>query len=163
MKHILIILMMILSSKIFAQIEYPLFTVDSVGTKLVVLTLEQAQALDNKTDLLPLYEKMSTQINNVDSSCIRTIEEKDKTINSQDKLIKNKNSLIIGKDKEINNLNLQVSNYKITEETYKKEIENKNKEIDLHLNKIKRTKGKILIGGGIGLVVGFVTATILKP
>lgn len=153
---------MFLSVKLSAQIEYPKFTTDSTGNKLVVFTLEQAQALDNKTDLLPLYEKMATQIGSVDSSCIKTIEEKDKTIISQDKLIKNQNNTISGKDKEINNLNSQITNYKATEENYKKEIDNKNKEIDLHLDKIKRTKGKVLIGGGIGIVVGFITAAIIN-
>lgn len=153
---------MILSIKSSAQTEYPKFTTDSIGNKLVVLTLEQAQALDNKTDLLPLYEKLSTQIGSVDSSCIKTIEEKDKTITSQDKFIKNQNNLISGKDKEINNLNLQITNYKVTEEGYKKEIDNKNQEIELHLDKIKRNKGRVLIGGGIGLVVGFVTAVIIN-
>lgn len=144
----------------FSQ-EYPKFSTDSSGNKLVVMTLEQAQALDNKTDLLPLYEKMSTQVGQVDSSCVITIREKDEAIKSQDKVINSQKEVISGKDKELKNLRLIIENYKSTEETYKKEIDNKNKEIDLHLDKISKMRGRILIGSGIGVVVGFVAAIII--
>ena len=161
MKKILPILLIITSNFCFCQIEYPICHTDSLGEKVVTMTLQQARELDNKTDLLPLYEKMSTQIGEVDSSCIKTILEKDRVITNQDKVIKESDILISTKNKQINNLENQIIVYKEVEKTYQKEIENKNKEIDLHLCKIKSLKGKVFILSGVGLIAGLITGLVI--
>lgn len=161
MKKILTVLILIISNSLFAQNDYPKYTFDSTGSKLVTLTLEQAQVLDNKIELLPLYEKILNQIGNLDTLCINTIIKKEKIINFQDEKIKIQKELMDIKDKKISNTELQIENYKLTEETYKKEIENKNKEIDLHINNIKKTRGKILIGCGVGVLIGFITSILI--
>ncbi len=161
MKNLFILLFIIISSYVYSQTDYPKMSVDSAGVRIVILTLQQAQDLDNKTELLPLYEKMITQIDRVDSTCIKTISEKDSVINSLDNQINSQKNLLSGKNKEIINLTSLIDNYKSTEETYKREIENKNKEINLHIEQINRLRGKILISGGVGVVIGFITGFII--
>jgi len=161
MKNLFIILLLIITNYVYSQIDYPICHTDSLGEKVVTMTIQQARELDNKTDLLPLYEKMTTQIGQVDSSCIKTISEKDKVINNQDKILKDNDKLIRVKSQQVDNLQKQISIYKEIEETYKKEIENKNKEIDLHLGKIKNLKGKVFILSGVGLITGLVAGLII--
>ena len=162
MKKLILILLIFQFIKLNGQNEYPKMSIDSTGNKVVILSIEQAQIIDNKLELLPLYEKMSTEIGSIDSSCIKTIYQKDEIINSQDKLIKSQKELIKGKQEEILNLNLQIKNYKLTEETYKKEIDNKNKEINLHLDKLDKMKIKVLIGGVVGFSIGFITNILIQ-
>lgn len=162
MKNLLIVLFLTISNLVFSQVEYPCMKVDSLGNKIVIMTLEQAQDLDNKTDLIPLLEKINTQSSQVDSSCVKNLADKDKIIDSQQKQIVNQKDLVSNKNKEIDNLNQQINNFNKVEENYKQEIDNKNKEIDLHLGQINKLKGKILIGGGVGVVLGLVAGFIIS-
>jgi len=64
------ILTLIFATMLFtanAQKSYPCYEKDSTGQVLVVMTIEQAQSLDNNTDLLSLFEKMNSQIGTMDS------------------------------------------------------------------------------------------------
>ena len=65
------------------KIDYPKFETDSNGQQVLVMTIEQAQSLDNSTDLLALLEKQSTQIGQYDSVCVRVINDKEQVIASQ--------------------------------------------------------------------------------
>lgn len=140
--------------------DYPIIKIDEQGTQIVVMTLEQVQRLDNQTDLIPLFEKINEDIGSLDSSCLVALSDKDKVIISLDKQLDSQKELLTNKDKEIENLNSQIKISHQIESTYKKEIENKDAEIKLHLDKIKKQKGKNLIFGGIGAVIGFICAVI---
>jgi hypothetical protein len=84
-------------------------------------------------------------------------------IASQDFQISNQKSLLIIRNKEILNLQGQIVDYKNKEVTYIKEIENKDKEIKLHLDKIRKQKVNMFLGGGIGgvAIVGLVLSLLL--
>jgi hypothetical protein len=71
---------MILSFHTYGQIKYPRYEKDSTGKEVVVLTIEQAQQLDNNTDLLVLFEKVNQQIGSYDSMCIKVINQKDEVV-----------------------------------------------------------------------------------
>ena len=145
-KYIICVSFLFLTMSVSAQvIDYPRFETDSLGQKVIVMTIEQAQALDNKTDLIPLFEKLNFQIGSVDSACIKVINEKDVVIASQEVQLNNQKSLLVVKDEEISNLQSQIIDYKNNELTYIKEIENKDKEIQLHLDKIHKQKVKMFI------------------
>ncbi len=159
-----LILTTLLMNVCFSQnIEYPRFEIDSLGQKVVVMTIEQAQALDNSTDLLPLFNQLNVQIGSVDSACIKVVNEKDVVIAKQQVQINDQKSLIKVKDEEILNLQAQIFDYKNKEILFKQEIKNKDQEIELHLGKIKSLKTKMWVGGSIGglviigLVVGILT------
>jgi peptidoglycan hydrolase CwlO-like protein len=162
MKKLIIILFCLLSFASFGQISYPRFETDSSGKKLVVLTLEQAQALDNSTDLLILFEKLDSQIGNYDSICIKVIEEKDHVIAVQTVQISKLKEALQGKDDQIANLQktLQKKEEKIT--SLEKENKNKDTEIALHKKQIGKLKFKSLLSNTGLLVVAVLTIMIIK-
>jgi uncharacterized protein (DUF3084 family) len=159
MKVILLLLTILLCYVAKSQ-DYPIIKIDEHGKQIVIMTLEQVQRLDNQTDLIPLFEKINEDVGNLDSSCLVALSDKDKVIISLDKQLDSQKELLTNKDKEIGNLNSQLQISHQIESTYKKEIENKDTEIELHLDKIKKQKGKNLIFGGIGAVIGFIFAVI---
>jgi hypothetical protein len=163
-KYFIFLSILFLTTSVSAQkINYPRYEIDSLGRKVIVMTIEQAQSLDNETDLLPLFEKLNVQVGEVDLSCIKVVNEKDVVIAIQEVQISNQKSLLVVKDKEISNLQAQITDYKNQEFTYIKEIENKDKEIELHLDKIHDQKVKMFIGGGIGgvTIVGLILSLLL--
>ncbi len=134
----------------FSQIEYPRYEVDSLGQKVIVMTIEQAQALDNSTDLIPLFNKLNVQIGTMDSACIKVVNDKDVVIAKQQVQINDQKSLIKTKEDEISNLQNRIAQYIVNEEFYKKEIKNKDEEIKLQLDKINDQKVKMWVGGSVG-------------
>lgn len=145
---ILAFLMITLSS--YSQIDYPRFETDSIGNKIVLLTIEQAQQLDNNTDLLVLFEKLNSDISSYDNICVRVVNEKDQVINEQTLQISKLKEALLNKDEQITNL--QKTNDAQSRDiiSLKKSLVNKDDEINLHLGEIKRVKTKSLIGGILG-------------
>lgn len=156
-----LLLIFLFSLTAFSQ-DYPKIEKDSLGNQIVIMTLEQAQALDNNTDLLYLFEKLNADITNVDDICVKVIGEKDEVINQQTIQIQNLKTALNNKDEQI--LKLQ----QINEENKKSililenVISNKDAEINLHLGEIKRVKTKSLVGGLIGgtSIIGLIIALI---
>lgn len=164
MKKLLAILtFLIFSISAYSQIEYPRFETDSLGQKVVLMTIEQAQALDNNTDLLILFEKMNSNIVNYDSVCIKVINEKDEVINTQTVQISKLKEALLNKDEQIANLQKTIENRDKSILILEKTLVNKDAEINLHLGEIKRVKSKTLIGGLIGgtSIIGLIIALIV--
>lgn len=164
MKKFIAILLVLICTKLVGQsLEYPRFEVDSTGQKVVVMTIEQAQALDNSTDLIPLFNKLNVQVGGVDSACIKVVNDKDVVIAKQQIQINEQKQLVIIKDREITNLQSQIFDYKNTQRVSDLQLSNKDKEIKLHLDKIKDQKIKMWIGGAtsglviVGLILGIIT------
>ena len=128
-----------------------------------MLTLEQAQALDNSTDLLLLFEKLNSQIINYDSVCVKVIGEKDKVISQQTIQINKLKEVIANKDQQIANLQLTVAKKDETIENLDKQVKNGEDQISLRKKEIKRLKGKMAIGGSLGgiAIVGLILAIIM--
>jgi hypothetical protein len=160
-KLALLIIFLIFSISSYSQ-EYPRFETDSTGQKVVLMTIEQAQALDNNTDLLILFEKLNSDITDYDKICLKVINEKDEIINTQTVQISKLKEALLNKDEQILNLQKTNENKDKTILILNKTIENKDKEINLHLGEIKRVKNKSLIGGFIGgtSIIGLVIALI---
>jgi len=119
MKNIISILItMLLTINLYSQIDYPRIEQDSLGQKVVVMTIEQAQIIDNKLELLLLFEKMNAQISEYDSICVRVINDKEQIIAMQDIKIKELNNLNDNKDAQISNLKQQIIEYQTKELTY---------------------------------------------
>jgi hypothetical protein len=148
-----IIIMLFISLNAYSQIDYPRYIIDSLGKKVVVMTIEQAQILDNKAELLYLFEKLNSQMGEYDTVCIRVINEKEIVIAEQDVQIKMLQELNDNKDAQIENLKEQIFNYQVKEVLWQEELDNKNSEIDIHLDKIKDMRKKMIIGSIINGVV----------
>lgn len=162
-KFIAIIAFLIVSLSAYSQIDYPRIEKDSLGNKVVVMTIEQAQKLDNNSELLVLFEKLDSQIGNFDSICIKVLNEKDVVINTQIVQINDLKRSLQTKDAKISNLQSQIEEKDKKLANKDTEIANKDKEINLHLDEIKRVKRKYLVGGSIGgAILGFVLGVILS-
>lgn len=163
MKSILTILLIFLFSiSSYSQVEYPRIEKDTTGQTVVIMTIEQAQDIDNKLELLSLFENLNVQIGEYDSLCIQVINQKEEVIAKQDLKIKDLISLNENKDEQIINLKQQISEYQVKETMYQKELENKDKEIKLHKEKIFKQKTKMILGSSIGgsMIVGLVALII---
>lgn len=164
MKRMILLLTMLLTFSVFSQIEYPIMEKDSLGNTVVIFSLEQAQDIDNKLELLELLEKMDGQILDYDSLCVKVVNEKDEVIAKQDIQIKKMTKLLDNKDDQVLNLKSQIIDYQAKEETYKKQLKNKDKEIKLHKDKISDQRNKMILGGSIGgaIIAGLVYLIIAK-
>ena len=151
MKWIFLTILIIFSKISLSQdIDYPKYEVDSNGRKVVVLTIEQAQKLDNNTDLLYLFEKLGDQIGSYDSICIKTINDKNTIISEQSLLIIELKNSLNNKDSAISNLKSQIELYISNENICNNQIKNLNEQIELKDEKIRTQKTKMILGGGIG-------------
>lgn len=142
------------------QIDYPIIKLDSLGKVVVIMTLEQAQILDNKAELLDLLELANSQISDIDFVCIQVINQKDIIIDKQDIQISDLKQLVYNKNEQVDNLQRRISDYILKEELFKSEIINKDKEIKLHLDQISKGDKRLKLAGVI--IATLTTILILK-
>lgn len=169
MKYITI-LFLLFFELLNGQKTYPYLFSDSVGNQFVVLTLHQAQKLDNATEFSPTFWKdvnkyyihvdslctmeievknkqidslstMNTELNHMVKIVYNSIPQRDEIIKSQNKEIKTLKEQLLLKD-DVNYVQFQVIN------TKDKEIKKKNRDI------------KYLSGFSIILMIGVVISTI---
>ena len=162
MKKLLILFAILFSFTANAQISYPRYEKDSLGQTVVMLTVEQAQALDNSTDLLALFRKLDAQLVDYDSICLKVVAEKDIVIAEQTVQINKHKETLQVKSDEIVNLQKRLDGNEKKIISLETEIANKNKEIDLHLGEVGRLKRNMWIGGSLGglSIVGLIIAVI---
>lgn len=165
MKSLLTLLVgLIISINVFSQeIEYPRYEVDSLGQSVVVMTIEQAQTLDNNSDLLELFEQLNVQIGSYDSVCVKAVNDKNVVISEQKVLIEQLNTNIDTKDNTIEALQKQVTEYQLREVMFNDQLTNLNNQIDLKDKIIRKQKTKMIIGGTLGgaAIVGLIVAILL--
>ena len=166
-KFLTLMVGLVLSLTSFAQyskpIEYPKFEVDSNGQQVLVITIDQAQALDNATDLLVLLERLNTQMGDYDSICVKVINDKDKVIASQKMEIAKLKESLNNKDEQIKALQGEVASYLKKIIILEGEVSNRQKVIDEKNLQIRNLKTKMVlggIGGGVA-IVGLVLGLIL--
>lgn len=164
MKSLLVLLVgLFISLTSFSQIDYPRYEVDSLGQKVVVMTIEQAQKLDNNSDLLLLFEELNAQISSYDSICIKAINEKNIVISEQKVLIEQLNNSLDTKDETIHNLQKQIAEYQLREVMLNQQITNLNEQIDIKDKIIRKQKTKMIVGGTLGgaAIVGLIIGILL--
>jgi hypothetical protein len=165
MKSLLTLLVgLLISINVFSQeIEYPRYEVDSLGQGVVVMTIEQAQKLDNNSDLLVLFEQLNVQIGSYDSICVKAINDKNVVISEQNVLINQLNSNISTKDTTIQSLQEQVTEYQLREVMFNDQLINLNNQIDLKDKFIRKQKTKMIVGGSLGgvAIIGLIVGILL--
>lgn len=161
MKKFIFVFLAVLALKSFSQTGYPKFDIDSTGQKLVVLTVEQAQALDNNTDLLFMFEKLNNQLGKHDSICLKVVNEKEKVIASQTIQINNLKEALHNKDQQIIKLQAIITEFTRKSENFEQELKNKNEEIGLHKKEIRRVKRNYLIGGIGGFILSIAFSILI--
>lgn len=163
MKHILTILVLFTSLLCFSQ-TYPKIEVDSSGNKVVVMTIEQAQKLDNNMEILSLLEKAIVDCDNLSNSYIKVIDEQKKTISFLELDVKLLKEQLVDKDLLISNLQQRLDNAnRLSVECENQKIELNTKVTTLE-GEITRLKVKKNVGYGIGVagIIGLILLSILK-
>lgn len=166
-KFLTLIVGMILSLSAYSQysqpkIEYPRYETDSLGQQVLVMTIEQAQSLDNGTDLLVLLQKLNTQMGDYDSVCVKVINDKEQVIASQKMEIAKLKESLNNKDQQIKSLQGEVAAYLKKILILEEQVANRQQVIDEKNLQIRKMKTKMIfggIGGGvaiIGLILGLV-------
>lgn len=146
--YIFTILIFLLNIIVSAQkIEYPKYDVDSLGNKIVILTEEQAQKLDNSIELLLLLEKLNSQSQDYDIICIKTINDLNNVISIQKIEISKLKEYSQNKDKQILTLLDEVSKHEKKANILEQEVLNRQGVIDEKNKQIKTLKTKMIVGG----------------
>ena len=153
MKNFLtLIIGMILSLSAYSQysqpkIDYPRFEIDSLGQQVLVMTIEQAQNLDNGTDLLVLLQKQNTQMGQYDSVCVKVINDKEQVIASQKMEIAKLKESINNKDLQIKALQGEVVSYLKKILILEDQVDNRQQVIDEKNIQLRKMKTKMIVGG----------------
>jgi hypothetical protein len=168
MRSIILMIFIFFSISSFSQrivtdsLSYPIVTTDSIGNKIVILTIEQAKKIDNKLDLLELIKISNNMSLSIDSVCVIVIDEKNQVIANQDMQISKLDSLVFNKDEQIENLKMQIANQSSINQTFKMEIENKDTEIKLYIDRISNLEKRTFWSGiGSGVILVVLTTLIL--
>ncbi len=164
MNKILTLILMILSFvTVKAQTELPQYFIEGGDTIGIIISVEQAQMLDNDSELLELFKKMRIDCDNLDTHYVSVINK----LEEQIVLLKFQiNDLIhqgVEKDKLIRNLKeslrLSEENTRLCEQ----QLELKNEEIKILKKEIFRQKVKkfVSVGANVGLVI-LTTILVIK-
>lgn len=168
MKNFLtLIIGMIFSLSAYSQysqpkIDYPKYETDSLGHQVLVMTIEQAQSLDNGSDLLILLQKLNTQMGDYDSVCVKVINDKEQVIASQKMEIAKLKESINNKDLQIKALQGEIVSYLKKILILEEQVTNRQQVIDEKNLQIRKMKTKMIVGGFggavaiVGLILGLV-------
>ena len=167
-KFLTLIIGVILSLSAYSQysqpkIDYPRFEIDSLGQQVLVMTIEQAQNLDNGTDLLVLLQKQNTQMGQYDSVCVKVINDKEQVIASQKMEIAKLKESINNKDLQIKALQGEVVSYLKKILILEDQVDNRQQVIDEKNLQLRKMKTKMIVGGlGGGVaIIGLILSLLL--
>jgi peptidoglycan hydrolase CwlO-like protein len=165
MKKILITMMLVLSSVLaFSQIDYPRIERDSLGQKVVVMTIEQVQKIDNNLEILQLMEKAQLECDSLNLSYIRVIDNQNRQISLLEIDIKHLKEQINSKDEQITNLQKRLSNSETTNKLCEDQKLNYEKQVDILKDEVRKQKNHKIVGfivGGAGTIGGILLAILL--
>lgn len=155
MNKLITILFFITSFISYSQ-NYPKIETDSTGRKLVVMTYEQAQKIDNAFELLTLLEKSGAECDSLTLSYVKVIDGLNHQVSLLEVDLNLYKGQIIDKDKQIENLQQRLNNCETIKSTCDQQISVRDKQIVLLDNEIKtlKTKRNIAYGAGIVGVIG---------
>lgn len=155
MKYLLTLLLFVTTFISFSQ-EYPRIEIDSTGKKLVVMTYEQAQKIDNAFELLTLLEKAGAECDSLTLSYVKVIDGLKHQVTLLEGDITLYKGQIIDKDNQISNLQQRLSNSETNVTTCEQQITTRDEQIGLLKKEIKtlKTKRNIAYGAGIVGVIG---------
>lgn len=163
MKNILLIISLLISTISFSQ-KYPRIEKDSLGNQIVVMTIEQAQKLDNNMEILILLEKAVVDCENLSTSYLKVIDEQKRTISLLELDVKLLKEQLKDKDKAIANLQERLDNANDLStkcEGQKKDLEEK---VTVLQGEVTTLKIKKNVGYGVGVLgaIGAILVLIFK-
>ena len=143
--------------------ELPQYLIEGGDTIGIIISVEQAQALDNDAELLALFKQLRMDCDNLDSYYLQVINSLDQKMGLLE--IKNKElyNQSVEKMSLIENLNKQIENCEQNKDLCDDQISIKNEEVKTLKGEIRRQKIRkfISIGGNVVLAV-ITTLLIIK-
>ena len=165
MKKFILLVMLIMSSLVsFSQTEYPKIETDSLGNKIVIMTIEQAQKIDNNLEILKLLERQGTECDSLNTAYLKVIDNMGKQISLLELDVKKLKEQIADKDAQIANLQTRLSNMEESNKLCEDQKKNKDEEIKLLKKEVRRQKLQKVVGfvvGVAGVVGGIVLVLVL--
>lgn len=166
MRKLLALIMLMFTTLAFSQrkeIDYPRYEVDSLGQKVVVITVRQAMILDNNSDLLILLKKQVVEMNEYEDICIKVINDKEVVISKMTVQISKLEKDLVVKDDKIKILQDEilalVAKLKLSDE----QLTNRDDVIKTMNKQMSKLKTKMIIGGIGGgiIIVALVLSSVL--
>jgi uncharacterized coiled-coil protein SlyX len=174
MKHLLTLLVgLILSVSVMAQqttlsvdstktIDYPSFYIVGGDTLGIIISIEQAQSLDNDLELYSLFEKMKISCDSTIKAYVVVVNEYSNQVAILETKVKSLETTNKAKDAQIKELNGQIVNYKLDLEKAGKQLKLKSKIISnqekritgLKLQRTAYSVGAGIVGVGVGILIG---------
>jgi len=157
MKKLLTVMLTIFSLISFSQIDYPRIETDSLGKKIVIMTIEQAQKIDNNFEILALLTRQGSECDSLNSAYLKVIDNQGNQISLLELNVKKLKEQIKDKDSQIVNLQTRLVNEESSNKLCEKQKENDAAEIKILKHEITRQKMKKVIGfvvGAAGIVGG---------
>lgn len=163
MKKILILLLLLIPTILLAQFKeaskYPRYEVDSLGQKVLVMTIPQAMSVNTKLELLEKYQSLSSEYNNYESVCIKVINDKEEVIAKQNITITKQDGQLKIKDDKIALLQGEILSWIERNSILEAEVKNKNDQLAVKDKQIFRMKTKMIVTGTVGVIA--ITAVVL--
>lgn len=164
MKNLFTILITLFFTSMFSQgkeIEYPKFEVDSLGQKVITMTIPQAMKLNNNSNILEKFEKLAEEMKDYETLTLKVINEKDQVIKKLDIVVKKLDGQIVVKDDKIKALQGEILAWMQKSKVLEIEVANRQKVIDEKNKQLSRLKTKMVVGGigGSVVIIGLVLAT----
>ena len=166
MRKLLALIMLMFTTLAFSQkkeIDYPRYEVDSLGQKVVVITVRQAMILDNNSDLLILLKKQVIEMNEYEDICVKVINDKEVVISKMTVQISKLEKDLVVKDDKIKILQDEilalVAKLKLSDE----QLTNRDDVIKTMNKQMSKLKTKMIIGGIGGgiIIVALVLSSVL--
>jgi len=157
MRKLFTLLMTLVFTTMFSQvtqeIKYPRFEKDSLGQKVVIMTIPQAMKLNNNSNILEKFEKLQAEMKDYENICIKVIDEKDKVIAKLDVIITKQDGQLVIKDEKIKALQGEILAWMEKNNVLEKQLANRQQVIDEKDKQLSRLKTKMVVGGIGGSVV----------
>jgi len=157
MRKLFTLLMTLVFTTMFSQvtqeIKYPRFEVDSLGQKVVIMTIPQAMKLNNNSNILEKFEKLQAEMQDYENICIKVIDEKDKVIAKLDVVITKQDGQLIVKDEKIKALQGEILGWMEKTGALEKQLANRQQVIDEKDKQLRRLKTKMVIPVIVGLLL----------
>ena len=149
-------------SQVTTEIKYPKFEVDSLGQKVIVMTIPQAMKLNNNTDLLNKFEAQGIKMKEYEILCVRVISEKDVVIAKLNATIVKQEDQLSEKDGKIKALQGEILGWMERNKVLELQLANRNQIIDEKNKQLGTLKTKMIIGGGLGslALIGLILTSI---
>jgi predicted RNase H-like nuclease (RuvC/YqgF family) len=163
MKNLLLTLLLVFTS-LFAKSQtddLPRYFVENGDTIGIILSVEQAQSLDNDAELLGLFKKMQINCDSLEVGYIKIINKLGEKIGILE--IQKKDLISQGeeKDKLIKNLESSLSYCERMYQLCREEVANKDREIAILKRELLKQKLKKLLSFGGNAVAAIIIAVLI--